>query len=142
MKTKIIGIFVIMLLIATTLPTVGTMIKYEQPEEHQLSIYIEIVDPQAGWLYVGGNPIQQFAFLSRAFILGPITFQVNINSTLPIECVDWYVDGTQEEQYTSSPYDWYWGFVSGFPGMHNVEVEVIDHQSNSASDSVKVFKIF
>ena len=46
------------------------------------------------------------------------------------------------EQYTSSPYDWTWSFFSGFPGFHEVKAEVIDHQSNTASDSVKVIKIF
>jgi hypothetical protein len=138
---KILGIIVILLLITVTLPTLGTVIN-EQPTEQQLSISIEIIDPQVGLVYIGGVPRQGLPFLSRAFIIGPITFQVNINSTLPIECVDWYVDGTFEEQYTSSPYDWSWSFFSGFPGFHEVKAEVIDHQSNSASDSVKVIKIF
>lgn len=142
MKKKIVGIFVCMLMIAAALPAVGSMDNYEQPKESQLSLSIEIVEPKEGWLYIGGSPILNLPFLSRAFIFGQIIFKVGINSTELIECVDWYVDGTQEEQYTSPPYDWSWGFFSGFPLVHKVMVEVIDYNGNRASDSVMVFKIF
>ncbi|UCF13072.1 MAG: hypothetical protein JSW06_02145 [Thermoplasmatales archaeon] len=142
MKKKIVGIFVCMLMIAAALPAVGTTDNYEKPTESQLSIFIEIIEPKEGWVYIGGTPRWNLPFLSRAFILGQITFKVDINSTELIECVDWYVDGIQEEQYTSPPYDWSWGFFSGFPLVHKVVVEVIDHIGGRSTDSVMVFKIF
>lgn len=141
MKKEIIGILICMLLIATAIPVLGT-IKEEAPhvEQSNLSLSIEITAPVEGDIYFMGNFLVNLPFLSRAWILGKITFTVNVVSELQIECVDWYVDGTQEAQFTSQPYDWTPPMPSGFPGKHEIRVEVIDFQSNKADDTVLIIK--
>jgi hypothetical protein len=142
MKKEIIGILVCTLLIATAIPTLGIMQEGNQPavEKSNLSPYIEITKPVEGDIYFLGNLLFHASFLARAWVIGPMTFEVNVNSSLPIECVNWYVDSTFKAQYTSSPYDWTCPAPSGFPGRHEVKAEVIDYQSNTADDTVKIIK--
>lgn len=142
MNKKVVGIFVCTLLIATSMPALGDIKEDTKPsEQSKLIISIDIMEPEAGWIYIMGNPVFHIASLSMAVILGPITFKVNLTHDLPIECVDWYVDGIQEEQFTGSQYYWNWPMISAFPGLHDVKVEVIDYQSNTDDDFVQVIKI-
>ena len=141
MNKKIIGMLFCILLIATVIPVTGS-IKEENKytEQSKNSISINIYQPIDEYIYLGGKQAFEIPFMPFAIILGKITFRVNISSILPIECVNWYVDGILEEQYTSEPYDWHWTMVSGYSGLHVVKAEVVNFLGGTSNDFVIVVK--
>ncbi len=141
MNKKIIGMLFCILLIATVITVTGS-IKEENKytEQSKKSISINIYQPIDEYIYLGGKQAFEIPFMPFAIILGKITFRVNISSILPIECVNWYVDGILEEQYTSEPYDWHWTMVSGYSGLHVVKAEVVNFLGGTSNDFVIVVK--
>lgn len=141
MNKKIIGMLFCILLITTVIPVSG-MIKEDNKytEQSKNSISINIYQPIDEYIYLGGKQAFEIPYMPFAIILGKITFRVNISSILPIECVNWYVDGVLEEQYTSEPYDWHWTMVSGYSGLHVVKAEAVNFLGGTSDDFVIVVK--
>lgn len=141
MNKKIIGLLVCILLIATVIPVSG-IIKEDNKytEQSKNNISINIYQPIDEYVYLGGKQAFEIPYMPFAIILGKITFRVNISSILPIECVNWYVDGVLEEQYTVEPYDWHWTMLSGYSGLHVVKAEVVNFLGGTSDDFIIVEK--
>ena len=143
MKIKIIVILICTLLLSATIPVLGTIKEDNKYEEQSNNLFsINIYQPVDEYIYFGGKKAFEIPYLPFAIILGKITFKVNISSILPIECVNWYVDGILEEQYTSEPYDWYWPMFSNYSGLHTVKAEAVGFFGVSSDDFVIVFKLW
>ena len=149
MKKKLLGIFVCMLLIATALPAVGTIV---EPEPSEMQV-VTITRPVAGNLYlfdtivipIGGSTpiiIRQITFQAQAqpnvaYVLWGIT-DVNGNDITPIDMVPVYPP--------NFPYLWVFlhlPFPPFLPLQFNIYVNAFDSSNNFlGTQSILAFKIF
>ena len=84
MKKKLLGIFVCMLLIATALPAVGTIV---EPEPSEMQV-VTITRPVAGNLYLFDTIVIPIGG-TTTIIIGPITLQATAQPT--VAAVTWMV---------------------------------------------------
>jgi hypothetical protein len=106
---------------------------------------VQILKPQRGFLYLWDKPFGRHQILFTTIVIGPITVVVSaIDNGSGTSQVEFYLDS--ELQYTdytaeNDTYSWMWD-TRGFLFPYTLEVTAYDCVNNSASVSLRVWKIF
>ncbi len=106
---------------------------------------VQIIKPQKGFLYIWDNPIGRLRIFITTIVIGPITVVVSaLDNVSGTSHVEFYLDNElQYIDYTAQndTYSWMWDDrVPLFP--NTLKVTAYDFSNNSASVSLRVWKIF
>ena len=104
---------------------------------------VEIIKPKMGFIYFFDVPKARF-FRNNIFIIGQITVEAKVNSTVPIKEVRFYIDGDLTNVTNHSKngiYRWEWDEMAFF--YHEITVKAIDTagRSDSATVGVTIFNL-
>ncbi len=78
--------------------------------------------------------------LAMPFIIGKITIEATVNSTIEIAKVEFYIDGVLRFTDTTEPYSLLWSDFSF--GSHAIKVIAYDDIEQKAEDGIRATKIF
>lgn len=99
---------------------------------------VEIIKPKMGFLYFFDVPKARL-FRNNIFIIGQITIEVKVNSTVPVKEVRFYIDGDLTNVTNQSKhgiYSWEWDEAALF--YHEITVIAFDTAGRSGSATVGV----
>ena len=107
-------------------------------ETDNISPVIELLEPENA-LYISNNKILP---LSHIVAIGSITIQANVSDSggSGLEKVEFYLDDTLMETYTSSSniYQWTWDTIAFF--KHKLTIKAYDHSDNIKTTNINIFK--
>lgn len=99
---------------------------------------VEIIKPKMGFIYFFDVPKARF-FRNNIFIIGQITVEAKVNSTVPVKEVRFYIDGdlmNVTNRSKNGVYSWEWDETALF--YHEITVKAIDTAGRSDSVTVGV----
>jgi hypothetical protein len=100
---------------------------------------IVITTPQDFSHYIFGNENKN-SLLSKTYIIGKLTFQVDIEAEAGVEKVEYTINGpirVFNATLTESPYSYEWDRFSF--GKYTINVILYDDEGKTATDSIEVF---
>ncbi|RLF52347.1 MAG: hypothetical protein DRN19_01160 [Thermoplasmata archaeon] len=99
---------------------------------------VEIIKPRMGFIYFFDVPKARF-FRNNIFIIGHITVEAKVNSTVPVKEVRFYIDGdlmNVTNHGKNGVFSWEWDETALF--YHEITVKAIDTAGRSDSTTVGV----
>lgn len=96
------------------------------------SISVEITKPKQGYLYINDREIIPLFFAT--IVLGPITIEVTVESTNPVEKVEFYVDDELKYPDYVSQYSWEWDETSS--SRYTIKAVAYDDSDSSYDELV------
>ena len=99
---------------------------------------VEIIKPKMGFIYFFDVPKARF-FRNNIFIIGHITVEAKVNSTVPVKEVRFYIDGdlmNVTNHGKNGVFSWEWDETALF--YHEITVKAIDTAGRSDSTTVGV----
>jgi len=107
-------------------------------ETDNISPVIELIEPENA-LYISNNKILPLLFIVA---IGDITIQANVSDSggSGLEKVEFYLDDTLMETFTSSSnsYQWTWDTIAFF--KHKITIKAYDHSGNINTIDIDIFK--
>ena len=107
-------------------------------ETDNISPVIELIEPENA-LYIGNNKILP---LSHIVAIGDITIQADVSDSggSGLEKVEFYLDDTLMETFTSSSntYQWTWNTIAFF--KHKITIKAYDYSDNINTIDIDIFK--
>jgi hypothetical protein len=100
--------------------------------ESEETVYADIIQPQAGTLYLMGREIMHTS-LDAALIIGPIAIDASTNGHL----VEFYIDEELGFSDAEPPFEWFWD--ERIIGSHIIRVVAHGRNGNSDSDTQPIW---
>jgi hypothetical protein len=140
MKKKIIGIFVCMLMVLTSLG-VASALSTTENNISSLDAEIAILKPYAG-VYIFNMKVAPLPAQGRfrAIVIGMVDVEVDVINPA-IDTVEFYVDGQLKETITQEPYTWTWNEPMVVPPIHTLKVVGYDGETEIGNEEISVLYI-
>ena len=140
MKKKIIGIFVCMLMVLTSLG-VASALSTTENNISSLDAEIAILKPYAG-VYIFNMKVAPLPAQGRfrAIVIGMVDVEVDVINPA-IDTVEFYVDGQLKETITQEPYTWTWNERMVVPPIHTLKVVGYDGETEIGNEEISVLYI-
>ena len=101
-------------------------------------VQIGIVHPRSGYLYINDREILPLPF-NTTITIGKITLTADVRCGLPIQKVEFYIDGNLKFSDENLPYEWLWNEMTY--GLHTVTMVAYDVLGTTAIDEIKVWTL-
>jgi hypothetical protein len=140
MKKKIIGMFVSMLLILTSLSFVSA-VSITDHETASFDSEVSIVKPN-GYVYIFNIQVAPLPGQGRfnAIVIGAVNVEVDVGNT-SVDKVEFYVDNELKYNDTEAPYEWLWDERMIVPPIHSLKVIGYDNDVEVGSDEIRLLFI-